>query len=124
VLFYCSRISSIAQNMHKMENRSKLKSAKVKVLEGALYKAKLIAELDHLNNKLETHKENYDTVVEYSSKDNNAMDISYGSRNNDEAVHKKVGNRSYQRYGPTAHEIPWNHAHVHGYSAFWSSKGV
>ena len=58
-----------------------------------MYKAKLIAELDHLNNKLETHKENYDTVVEYSSKDNNAMDISYGSRNNDEAVHGQFNNK-------------------------------
>jgi hypothetical protein len=75
-----------------MENRSKLELAKVKVLEGALYKAKLMAELDHLNNKLDTHEENYDTVVEYSSKDDNAMNISYGSGNNDEAVHGQFNN--------------------------------
>jgi hypothetical protein len=51
-----------AQNMHKMAYRSKLELAKVKVLEGALYKAKFMAELENLNNKLGTHEENYDTV--------------------------------------------------------------
>ena len=80
-----------AQNMHEMAYRSKLELAKVKVLEGALYKAKLMAELENLNNKLgSTHEENYDTAVEYSSKDDNAMDISYGSGNNDEAVHGQL----------------------------------
>jgi hypothetical protein len=81
-----------AQNMHKMAYRSKLELAKVKVLEGALYKAKLLAELEHLNNKLGTHEENYDTAIEYSSKDNNAMNISYGSSSNDESVQGQFDN--------------------------------
>jgi hypothetical protein len=81
-----------AQNMHKMAYRSKLELAKVKVLEGALYKAKLMAELENLNNKLGTHKENYDTAVEYSSKDDNAMDISHGSSSNDESVQGQFNN--------------------------------
>jgi hypothetical protein len=81
-----------AQNMHKMENRSKLKSAKVNMLEGNMYKAKLMAKLDNLNNKLDTHEENYDYAVEYSSKDDNAMNISYGSGNNDESVQGQFNN--------------------------------
>jgi hypothetical protein len=35
---------------------------------------------------------------------------------------KKVENHT--KYGPEAHEIPWNHAHVHGYSVSLSSKRV
>jgi hypothetical protein len=75
-----------------MAYRSKLELAKVKVLEGALYKAKLMAELENLNNKLGTHKENYDTVAEYSSEDDNAVDISHGSGSNDESVQGQFNN--------------------------------